>query len=75
MSKRWQVRKRDGVWVVLDRAGKLRYSCDNHFMALSFALMQPAKPMPFVTFTAADLGQSWNEIMRQIWDKRNEDEE
>ena len=45
--KKWTVRKRDGVWVVLDRAGKLRYATDQHFMALTFALMAD-KPKPKV---------------------------
>lgn len=65
--KKWTVRKRDGVWVVLDRAGKLRYATDQHFMALSFALMQGERQLvPYVTFTADDIGKSWNEILKEI---------
>lgn len=39
MSK-WRVRKRDGVWVVLDGAGRLRFCADNHRMAFAFASLR-----------------------------------
>lgn len=47
--KRWRVFKRDGVWVVLDRAGKIRYAAAEHHMALSFALIQGQPQYKFAT--------------------------
>jgi hypothetical protein len=41
-SKRWRVTKRDGVWAVLDQAGRLRYASAEHHMALCFALTRGA---------------------------------
>lgn len=45
--KKWKVRKRDGTWWVLDDRGRLRYSCGDHMMALSFAMLA-GKPKPKV---------------------------
>lgn len=79
--RKWKVRKRDGTWWVLDGRGRLRYSCGDHLMALSFALMQgERKLVPYVTFTADDIGKSWNEILKEInnvfkhFEKEDEDE-
>lgn len=48
VDDRWQVRKRDGAWWVLDAYGRLRYSAGTHGMALAFALVR-ANPKPRYT--------------------------
>lgn len=77
MTRKWKVWKRDGAWWVLDGRGRLRYASGNHMMALSFALTRPPKPMPFVTLNGSDLGKSFEEIMREVLERRQgiEDDE
>ena len=77
---RWKVRKRDGVWVVLDRAGKLRYACNQHRMALSFALIQPKTKSRLWILEPKDMGfETWQEAVEQAlnqtdYDDHDEDE-
>ena len=42
---RWAVRKRDGVWVVLDHRGGLRFAADGWRKAVTFALLC-GRPLP-----------------------------
>ena len=42
---RWAVRKRDGVWVVLDHRGGLRFAADEWRKAVTFALLC-GRPLP-----------------------------
>lgn len=75
MKKKWSVKKQDGVWKVFDKAQRLRFSCDTHFMALSFALMQGEKktaPTAHYSFGADHLpGAKWEDVMRYILDQNN----
>ena len=73
---RWKVRKRDGVWVVLDRAGKLRYACKQHHMALSFALIQPKTRSRFWILEPKDMGfASWQEAIDNLVNRHDDEEE
>lgn len=59
--KKWRVVKRDGVWAVLDRAGKLRYAASEHRMALSFALTQGPKYKLATAVDAASITKCIND--------------
>lgn len=73
---RWKVRKRDGVWVVLDRAGKLRYACKQHRMALSFALIQPKTKSRFWILEPKDMGfASWQEAIDHALNHHDDQED
>jgi len=72
---RWKVRKRDGVWVVLDRAGKLRYACKQHHMALSFALIQPKTRSRFWILEPKDMGfETWQQAVEQALNQTDYDD-
>lgn len=66
---KWKVRKRDGVWLVFDHGGTIRFACDNHRMALSFAFMK-GKATEWVRpvrngDVAASMYMSWREALRR----------
>ena len=73
--KRWSVRKRDGVWVVFDHRGKLRYTAASWRMAVTFALMcgQPLPPPgygPWETHSGdSDPLLKWAELYRKLREK------
>ena len=76
--KRWSVRKRDGVWVVFDHRGKLRYTAASWRMAVTFALMcgQPLPPPgygPWETYLGGvdhrHPALNWPELYRKLREK------
>lgn len=83
--KKWKVRKRDGVWVVLDQAGKLRYAAAEYRMALSFALMAFERKKSLWgdvthTYYVVDPGwEAWRDAIKNWFDhpkpdRKDEDE-
>ena len=74
MSK-WRVKKRDGVRLVLDASGRIRHSCDNHFSALTFALLKgERKPAPSYLATYWDT-TPWSDILRQVFEQKRDNED
>lgn len=74
MSK-WTVRKSDGVWVVIDQTGRLRYATDQHRMALAFALMKSERS-PHLSGLERLFRQTglWGEPIQKWWHMRNDEE-
>lgn len=70
---KWVVRKRDGVWVVLDGARKLRYASSEHRMALSFALMRGQKTV-IRPITLADI-RTWRDAIQKAIDDQWRDDD
>ena len=75
--KKWTVRKRDGVWVVLDGKGELRYAAAEYRMALAFATMRTKDAGSVFVFPhPTDYGSTWDEILRRMcWRRPDSDDE
>lgn len=76
---RWAVRKRDGVWVVLDHRGGLRYAADEWRKAVTFALLCGKPLPPFLTVTYPGglevQGREMRDALRRLMRRLREDGE